>query len=482
MKVLLAVVGVLLVALLGGVIWVRSYLRSEDFRKQLEQQIGSAVGGQAEIAEIEWHGTTLELGQLDLKSEKAGSWRLRDVDTKVDLAGFWDRVWLVPKIEIRQATSEWDLRAGKQDNAPKTSSSSASKGSGRRGSGFLPNRSEVHEVTILDYEGEVMTEQGAYAWDGMRLTTRPNPQGTTLVTLGGGRLRTPLDWLGTLKLESGMLALREGELSLDRSEWMTDSGPLTVRGKVQGENREWEAAIENWDIQPLLPEEWKPFLTGRATGGGLCLQDSLQAGFEIEKGTVEGLPFLERLAAYAGTPRLRRLTLEEASFTLERRASDHFQVKDLVLFDEGLLRVEGYLNREPSRLEGELSLGVPPGLLAHIPGAEEKVFLPGAKGLLWTKVNLSGTWENPEEDLSERMIRAAGERMFEMIPETGKWALRYSGEALDQGTRLLVDSQGLILEEGGKAIEQSLEKGTELLDEGLKTGFGILDSLLPEED
>ena len=153
-------------------------------------------------------------------------------------------------------------------------------------------------------------------------------------------------------------------------------------------------------------------------------------------------------------------------------------MKDFALFDEGLLRLEGQVTSEAKALSGQLQVGVPPGLLAHIPGAEEKVFLPGKDGFLWASVNLSGTWEQPKEDLSERMIRAAGERMLEMLPETGQWALKYSGETLDQGTRLLLENQDVVLKEGTKAVEEVLEQGSDVVEEGLKTGFGILNGIL----
>ena len=80
------------------------------------------------------------------------------------------------------------------------------------------------------------------------------------------------------------------------------------------------------------------------------------------------------------------------------------------------------------------------------------------------------------------MIWAAGERMFEMIPETGLWALRHSGEALDQGTALLLENQGLILEQGSQAVEEVIEQGSGVVEEGVKAGFGILNGILGGEE
>ena len=72
--------------------------------------------------------------------------------------------------------------------------------------------------------------------------------------------------------------------------------------------------------------------------------------------------------------------------------------------------------------------------------------------------------------------------MSEMIPETGLWALRNSGEALDQGTLLLLENRGLILEGGTKAVEEVIEQGSGVVEEGVKTGFGILNGILGGEE
>ena len=96
-------------------------------------------------------------------------------------------------------------------------------------------------------------------------------------------------------------------------------------------------------------------------------------------------------------------------------------------------------------------------------------------------MTISGTWQNPKEDLSERLIQAAGERMFELIPETGQWALRYSATALDQGTQVLLENQEIVLEEGAKAVEEVIKEGSNVVEEGVRTGFGILNEILGGE-
>ena len=57
--------------------------------------------------------------------------------------------------------------------------------------------------------------------------------------------------------------------------------------------------------------------------------------------------------------------------------------------------------------------------------------MPGERGLLWAPMHLSGTLDDPKEDLSERLMAAAGARMFEIIPATGLKVLKYTQQAVE---------------------------------------------------
>src|SRR5690606_35931494 len=106
---------------------------------------------------------------------------------------------------------------------------------------------------------------------------------------------------------------------------------------------------------------------------------------------------------------------------------------NIVLSSEGLVRLEGNLSVKGDRLEGTFQLGVAQSVLARIPGAEADVFVAGEKGLMWTPVKISGTRDDPKEDLTERLIAAAGVRMFESLPG-GEKVFRFSQSILGGDT------------------------------------------------
>lgn len=478
--------GVVIVALAVAYFWVKSYLRSDDFRQELSRQVGGAASGTAEFAVLDWEGSVMRSDSLTLESSRSGNWEVAGLEAELDLGGLWARVWRIPRIELTSARSEWDLRQQATPSAKFASRpTSPRKGGGESSSsGLLPNRAELLSLAVSDYEGRVLMESGIYQWERMRLAYEPGASPSeAVVTLRNGRLTTPMDWLGRLKLGAASLRARKGRVNLLESDWtLMERGQLELSGHWEDGGWLLEGEVVDLTCGELLPVNWQQKLRG-GVKGDFVVEDSATSALavngsgEITDGVVGSLAFLDRLAAYAGSPSLQRLTFEEAHSDFSWQEGS-WGLTNLVLSDEGLLRVEGSFRVEGEALDGRLRVGVPPGLLAHLPGAEEKVFLPGAKGLLWTPVRLTGTLRQPKEDLSGRMIQAAGERMFELIPETGQWALKFGGQAMDQGTAMLLENQGLILEEGQKAAEEVINQGGDVVEEGVKAGFGILDGLL----
>src|SRR5690606_17494858 len=93
------------------------------------------------------------------------------------------------------------------------------------------------------------------------------------------------------------------------------------------------------------------------------------------------------------------------------------ELRNLVLQSDGLVRVEGRIDLVGDQLEGDLAVGVVPGTMRWIPGAERLVFTEERNGFLWAPLKLAGTTTSPREDLSARLIAAAGETVVGELPE-----------------------------------------------------------------
>jgi hypothetical protein len=218
--------------------------------------------------------------------------------------------------------------------------------------------------------------------------------------------------------------------------------------------------------EDLLNADWSKRLMGDVTSN-FTLDNhpsfSQASGkLTVQSGVLTALPMLDALAAYADTRRFRVLTLNEAH-TGWRWKQGEFALTDLVLASEGLVRLEGNITIRGRKMDGEFRLGLAPGTLSRIPGAETDVFAPGERGLLWTTLRISGTLADPKEDLTDRLIAAAGARMFDQIPESGEKVIKFTRSVL------------------GDPSSKTIEKGVKILEKGGKTArdvSGILDGIL----
>ena len=159
------------------------------------------------------------------------------------------------------------------------------------------------------------------------------------------------------------------------------------------------------------------------------------------------------LAAYADTRRFRQLLLTE-SHTEWLWEKDRTILTNIVIASDGLIRLEGNITIQAEKIDGIFRLGIAPGTLATIPGAETDVFILGERGLLWTPLRITGTLADPKEDLTDRLMTAAGLRMFEQIPETGGKAIKFTQSMLYHSAPQAVEQGTKILGEGTKAVRE----------------------------
>jgi hypothetical protein len=142
---------------------------------------------------------------------------------------------------------------------------------------------------------------------------------------------------------------------------------------------------------------------------------------------------------------------------------------------EGLARLEGRCTFSPLSdgdyaVDGHFQLGLAPGTLSSIPGAEEDVFQAGSHGLRWTSLRMTGTLKSPEEDLTDRLMAAAGARMFELLPETGVKVLKYTKQVVDDHAKPLVENVGNVIKTGTGVAEQGIKTITD-------AGTGAVDAV-----
>lgn len=449
---------------------LKNYLHSDAFRKFLSATVSEAVGLEGEFSPFRWDGLVVDTGTF----EATGSGvivslyadRLR---TEVNLSGVRRGVWDLDGASVNHVEVNLDTRrleAAKEAVGAATTPPPSRKPTKR---GWLPQEVEVKNLDLRNVVLKAIFEMGELRADGMRMhLEHAGDRNTYRGEIDGGRVRTPFALLPQVELDRVRFRYRDGEL------FVTDATAKVFRdGTLEGSG-EWDIKAGRYAFEgharrikcdEFLNEDWAKRLTGDAAtslvlesrGSGPLVKGTLV----ISNGVLTALPVLDALAAYADTRRFRVLNLSEARTDWSWRQG-RLAFENLVLASEGLVRLEGALEIRDGQLDGRFRLGLAPGTLASIPGAETVVFAPGERGLMWSPLRITGTLDDPQEDLTARLTAAAEDRMFELIPETGERVLKF--------TRSLIEET------------QPVQKGVEIIDKTadtiLRQGSGLLDGIL----
>ena len=475
----------------GFYIWIRSYLHSDDFRLFISEVTSAVIGADAQFKPLDWQGTRVRT--IAVNADGGGIVRrldAREVEADMSLSELVHGAWLVRDLRVAELQVAIDLEE-KQDVSTQLPSVDASEDQAR---GFLrsllPNRTELQALQISSLGVELQSERGRFELiDATMTAERRAGKNVYDMTVSNGLINTP--WFeGPLKLDSARGRYADQRIYLrELHSQVYQRGMLSLSGELEGEKFELFGTLSDIGVEELIPEDWQKRISGEldtefkvnSSDDGLMTRGELS----LSKGMLTALPVLDRIAAYADTHRFRQLSLTEARLKYISRHGDsqdpkreRLELYDIVLASEGLVRVLGKLTIENGSLDGSFRVGIMPGILAHIPGAETKVFERGEKGLLWAPLRITGTIEDPKEDLSGRLIAAAGERMFEVVPETGKRALKFAHETAIELPQKAVDVGGEILDKGGDVIEE----GADIIREGVGGALNLIPGLAQPRD
>jgi len=189
-------------------------------------------------------------------------------------------------------------------------------------------------------------------------------------------------------------------------------------------------------IRQWLPTEWKGRFNGSAfgnlhwTGSDSKLENSSGEGsLRIRNGRIDDVPLLRRLAELSQKNSLERLDLNECSLRFGWRYPE-IDITDILIEEQGKFRIGGEISVNGHRLRGTLRLGLTREYLDWLPNPEE-VFTRRSRGYLWTNVHLSGTIDEPRQDLSQRVIglfkESPGAYLGLLFRQFGDWLKKAFG-------------------------------------------------------
>jgi hypothetical protein len=127
-----------------------------------------------------------------------------------------------------------------------------------------------------------------------------------------------------------------------------------------------------------------------------------EGSLRVSDGRIDDLPVLEKLAELAQKKSFEHLALNDCSLRFGWKYPK-IDIKNIAIEERGKFRIEGEISIDQRRLRGTIRLGLNREYLDWLPNPEE-VFSQKEGDYLWTNVRLSGTIDDPGQDLSPRII------------------------------------------------------------------------------
>lgn len=475
---LLALLLVMTPALFMG--WVRHRLQDASFRGQLEALTGSHLGAEVRIEPLRWSGDEVRTASASIVLADGSRAEAHGLHLGINWNAFRRGLWHITgagadRLDLELATPPSVATTA----APAKSTTTASVSPALPGwlRSWLPNRTAVDGVRVQRFS---LRHPGGWQLTGANLAISPWQQNeaSLLTTLQTGSLTTPLRSPAAgpplqFDLVHAVTRLTPGEVHLQESVLRRGGAEWRARGRLRSADLAWQTDVEFQRV-PLtdwVAADWRLRLTGELAGE-CSLSASADAPpqgkgkLRVQNGVLTALPMLDRLAAWSGVERFKRLVLDVAE--TEVTASATGQVFDsVVLASHGLLRLQGRLTVRGDQLDGQFWLGVTPETLRWLPGAREHVFTEaapdGPPGLRWTRVHVTGTRQAPREDLSQRLVEGAG-----------KAALALPAEVAAQGGTLLLEP---VLGQEAAQPDALLKNATDATGNALESGARLIESL-----
>ncbi|BCU77545.1 hypothetical protein llg_22600 [Luteolibacter sp. LG18] len=457
-------VGAFLV-LVGGYVGVRRYLHSEGFRVLLSEQASRVLGVPGQFAPFKWEGLRVDTPSFEAGGE-GGFQNLRAdrMHLEVGLKGVTSGVWHVRGANVGRVDVTYDARSttptrqeAKETHPPVNEGTAEAKKNG-----WLPSEVILDDLILQEVNGRVLLDGGTASLSGMEVKVKAGDAKNVYdAEVQGGKVVAPWKFVPPMTLDRMKLRYRDKEIFITQATATVGSrGHLTADGEWSGLTKRYTLGGNVTDLAcaDILSDTWVKRLNGTISssfaleGGGPDLQ--AQGRLSIQQGVLTALPFLDVLSAYADTRRFRVIQLTEAhaDWKWTKEATDFDKI---VLASEGLVRLEGSMKIRKGAIDGQFMLGLAPGTLGTIPGAETVVFQPGPNGLLWAPLHVTGTLEDPKEDLSDRLIAAAGIRMIEVLPETGEKVLKFTRQVIGDDPSKTARKVEHAVEQGVKAIDKA---------------------------
>lgn len=447
----------LIILIFIGYSQLMAYLQGDSFRSFMTDSARKVL----HASDFELHsnliinGKRVSLQGAELSGvNKIQKARASRISTEIDRAALLGRRLHLTKLSMEEASLV--LSTGTDKTAGQTGSAkTARKGSKKKagttrktetasaGSSFFSLKEvQLDLFECKDTDLSIRHNTSLYQLLGANVSASPAPRigkNAWQLNAENARLHTPFQFLRDSSVKTATIVYHDDSVDVTECRIMLTPGEMRVKAHYDIKQAQWgvDMQVNKGNLHRLLNEDWRKRVSGdlygrlTMTGRGSSTVTGTGA-FSVQNGVLEGLPFLSQLPI-GNTYPYRSIELEKADCQVQF-PYDSATIRNAWLIDkinlssrDGSLLVQGHVLIGSDRsLGGTLNIGLPRNIVQVLPLPKEsitdKLFTTreSDSDYLWVKLNLSGTVDHPQEDLSIRISTLVGDSILSSIRNQSK--------------------------------------------------------------
>ncbi len=440
----------LIILLVIGYTQLLAYLQGDSFRQQAADAARRATGAQSvELAgNFTINGNRVSTPEVNVTGlGKISQARATHISSELDRTALFKKQLHLYKISIEEAALSIQTDAAPITRKKKPAAKSEKNANKQAGTSASANRKSEFPLRGIELEqleckdADITLQHNGKTWQvlGADISATPAPRigrNAWQINAENARFHTPFSFLRDSSIKSATLIYHNNAVNITESRIMLSPGEMRVKAHYNLNLAQWstDLQVNKGDLHRLLNEDWKKRITGslygrmNITGKGSAPVSST-GSFSIQNGILEGLPFLSQIPV-GNTYPYRSIELEKADCQI-RFPYNSAKIKNAWLFDnislrsrDGSFLAHGHiLIGSDRKLGGTLTIGLPKTIVGAFPLSPDELSdkLFTAKGdddsYLWVNVNLSGTIDEPKEDLSIRISTLVSDKLLNVLSE-----------------------------------------------------------------
>jgi len=429
--------------------WLRQFMLGPQFRAIVEEQLGKKLDATVTILPLRRSDDSLFSGEIRVVPNANGDFQeavASEVRMRIDPPGFGHWHWGLRNVEVARL----DIDASKRATSLLPKMVDPTPVVEMKPPPFwvkwLPMRVVAGPAVVREFT----VRWGAAGKSGGSLEktalTIEFPGDRIDVRAAGGKFHKP--GLPVADLREASARFLDDRLSIISSELSVGQGRVKATGEVDFQNNtrlDLRLDFQGIALEPFLVPDWRARISGNMEGtahvrGTAEGEVTVEGKAEGRSMVITALPVLDQLALFTTLTEFRRLPLQRAGANYFWREGE-LKLTDLHVEAEGLFLVRGDLTIRGNQLEGNLATGLTPRSLQWLPGVEESVFTQVHDRYRVTLVQISGTLQDPKEDLTVRLVAAIAKRTVDkagaVAAEVTRESEKLPGRVLEAGDMLL---------------------------------------------